>query len=226
MNILNESLTIYQIFKDIIIPSLGVLSTLTIGIFIALILKRRDEKAKIKSLLIDNYMEYLNKRTCFVEYESLYYSYEILKDIYINYKDYFEDHANRHHPLGLIKETRDTYEIKLESINQVDSAWTPYTYKFCFLLGVKTYNKKAEELENRIVKEIIDDNSRSIFVSDLKQIIRKDDVIVKNMNASNLHMIKHGIDLINEKIAKRYSEYQLKIFKPYDNLIANLIDKK
>lgn len=221
-----EPITTFQIFKDIVIPALGVISTITIGVVIAIILKKREEKSKIKSLLIDNYMEYLNKRTMFVEFESIFYTHDILKDIYINYRDYFDDHANRHLPMERVKINRDSIKQKLDEYNQKDANWSPFTFKFCFLLGTKKYKEKAQGLENVIVKQIIEEKSRQKFISDLKLKIKENEDIKKNMNALNLSMIENGLDLIKELIFRTYSNYQLTVFKPYDNLIADLIDDK
>ncbi len=79
MNYVTSSINTYNVIKEIIIPGLSVLSTMTIGIFIAIVLKRREENSKIKSLLIDSYLEYLNRRTKFVEFETYLYILHILK---------------------------------------------------------------------------------------------------------------------------------------------------
>ena len=221
-----EPITTYQIIKDVIIPGLGVLSTITIGVVIAVILKRREENSKIKSILIDNYMEYLNKRSKFVEYESLIYTHEILKDIYINYNNYFENHSNRHLPMEQVKNLRDSFRQQLDTYNHEEVNWSPYTYKFCFLLGTKTYKKEAQGLENEIVKHIVGETSRLKFISELKIKITENNEIKQNMNALNLSKITNGLDLIVRLITLLYNDYQLKNFKPYDNLIADLIDDK
>lgn len=226
MNETAESITMYQIIKDIIIPGLGVIATIVIGVVLTIILKKREETAKIKSLLIDSYMEYLNRRTKFSEYESLHYIHELLKDIYINYSSYFEDHSNSHLPKKEIEKIIDLFKRKIDGINIDDTNWTVYTFKFCFLLGTKTYNKKAQGLENIIVSEIIEKNSRSNFLSNLKLKVKSDILIKDNINKLNIHCINSGIEMIINFVTYEYTNYQQRIFKPYDNLIADLIDEK
>lgn len=75
---------------------MGVITTIVVGIIIAYLLKNKEEKAKIKTLLIDNYMLYLDKKMQFFEYELTSIKYQILKDMFINYGSYFERHANDH----------------------------------------------------------------------------------------------------------------------------------
>ena len=221
-----EVITTYQIIKEIIIPATGILTTMIIGIVIAVMLKRREEKAKIKSLLIDSYMEYLNKRGKFLEYESLHYIHDILTDIYSDYKNYFEDHANSHFPKEQILKTIEVFKRKLDTINMEETNWTVYTYRFCFLLSTKVYNKKAQGIENSIVSGIMQKESRMKFLSELKHEIKENVELRSKMNALNINTINSGIDTIVSSISSKYSNYQLKIFKPYDNLIADLIDKK
>lgn len=80
----------YDITKDIIIPLLSVVTTIVVGTIIAYLLKNKEEKAKIKSLLIDNYMLYLNKKVQFFDHELTSFKYQVFKDIIINYKWLFQ----------------------------------------------------------------------------------------------------------------------------------------
>lgn len=75
-----ENIGWFEIFKDIVIPSLSIAATVTIGIVIAIALKKREEKSKIKQLLIDNYMDYLTARTKNVMYETEAMIYEVLNE--------------------------------------------------------------------------------------------------------------------------------------------------
>lgn len=74
---MKEPVTWYGITKDVVIPLLSLLTTIILGTIIAVLLKRKEEKAKIKTLLIDNYMLYLNVKVKFFEYEMDTFIYEI-----------------------------------------------------------------------------------------------------------------------------------------------------
>lgn len=223
---ITDPVTTYSFIKDIGIPVLNLIATIIIGIVIAVMLKRREEKAKIKSLLIDNYMEYLGKRVKFTEQETMIWFHNLLKDMAINYDAYFGRHSNQHFAEEEIQQRRDLFREKLDGSDAESANWSPYTYKFCFLLGTKTYRKKAQHFENVIVKAVLDNNERAKFQAKLKEKVIASELIQKNMNAVNLSQIEHGLDLIEALVFTEYNNYQLKIFQPYDNRIADLIDAK
>src|SRR5690606_33566128 len=129
----------YEITKDLIIPLLGVISTLVIGIIIALIIKDKERKAKIKDILIDHYMDYLTVRTANVEYEINATIKEILLEIKLESDTYFNNNANWHLPIQIIKKRLDELEEKLRHVESVNTNWSIYTYRFAFLLGKKNY---------------------------------------------------------------------------------------
>lgn len=214
----------YNVTKDIIIPLLSVLTTIIVGTIIAYLLKTKEEKAKIKTLLIDNYMLYLNKKVNFFDYELTSFTYQIMKDVFINYSTYFKPHANDHLAKEKIAKLRDKLKQKLDTIKQEDTDWSPFTYKFAFLLGKKNYFKNALPLENVVTSKYLSDNSRKEFREGLKKKIIEDQQIVNGINSSNSNEIDDALDKIEHLITVSYSEFQFKIFNPYDNKIANLID--
>lgn len=214
----------YEISKDIIIPLMGVVSTIVIGVIIAVLLKRKEEKAKVKSLLIDNYMLYLNKKVNFFSHELDSFTYQVYKDIYINYADFFEQHANSHTSKEKICKRRDDLKAKLRDADQEAANWSPFTFKFAFLLGKKRYMKSAQSLENNIVNNYIADKPRKEFISKLKTLIKEDLEIAEGINSSNTHKMENSLDRVDHLIANAYNDFQLKIFMPYDNRIADLID--
>lgn len=214
----------YEILKDIIIPFLGVVSTIVIGVVIAVLLKRKEEKGKIKALLIENYMLYLNKKISFFSYELDNFIYQVYKDIYINYTDFFKLHANSHIPKEKITKRLDDLKIKLRDTDQEASNWSPFTFRFAFLLGKKQYMKEAQKLEDNIVNNYIADKPRKEFIASLKKIIKNDTEIAEGINSSNGNKMDDSLDKLEHLIAKAYSDFQLKIFRPYDNKIADLID--
>ena len=215
----------YEILKDIIIPLLGVVSTIVIGVVIAVLLKRKEEKAKVKSLLIDNYMLYLNKKVNFFSHELDSFTYRVYKDIYINYSDFFEPHANSHLSKEKISKRRDDLKAKLKDNDQEVSNWSPFTFRFAFLLGKKQYMKEAQRLEDDIVNNYMADKPRKEFVDNLKRLIKDDIEIVEGVNSSNAHKMENSLDRLEHLIATKYNDFQYKIFVPYDNKIADLIDQ-
>ena len=215
----------YEISKDIVIPLLGVVSTIVIGVVIAVLLKRKEEKAKVKSLLIDNYMLYLNKKVNFFSHELDSFTYRIYKDIYINYSDFFEPHANSHFAKEKISKRRDDLKVKLRDKDQEASNWSPFTFRFAFLLGKKQYMKEAQKLEDNIVNNYMADKPRNDFVDKLKKMIKEDAGIAEGVNSSNAHKMEDSLDRLEQLIATTYNNFQFKIFVPYDNKIADLIDE-
>ncbi len=218
-------ITWYEITKDIIIPLLGVITTIVVGIIIAYLLKNKEEKAKIKTLLIDNYMLYLDKKMQFFEYEITSIKYQILKDMFINYGSYFERHANDHFATEKVGKLRDSLKLKLDNINQNDTNWSPFTYRFAFLLGKKNYDKHVQFLEDIVFKNYFSDKARNQFLEQLKTKIISNKEISDKMNALNTNKIVDGLDDIEYLITTTYNNYQFEIFNPFDTRIANLIDK-
>ncbi len=225
MNNTENPITWYEITKDIIIPILSILATLIIGIIIALILKRREEKGKSKQLLIDTYMDYINRRINKYSYDCVAITYDMYIDIFINYADYFEDHANSHLATNLVKRRRENYLKKVEEYNYTDINWSFYSIKFSLLLGREKYNKEAKELERNINQEINSEQSQMNFLLKLKKEIKENERICENMNASNTNKVEYGLDMIEAYITKKYNNYQLDLFKPYDDKVADLINE-
>lgn len=215
----------YEISKDIVIPLLGVISTIVIGVVIAVLLKRKEEKAKVKALLIDNYMLYLNKKVKFFGHELDRFTYQVYKDIYIDYNDLFEPHANSHFPKEKISKRRDDLKARLRDNDQEASNWSPFTFRFAFLLGKAKYMKEAQKLEDNIVNNYMSDKPRNEFVNKLKKLIKEDTQISDGINSSNAHKMEDSLDKLEYLIATTYTDFQYKIFVPYENKIADLIDQ-
>ncbi|SEL42118.1 hypothetical protein SAMN04488505_102232 [Chitinophaga rupis] len=220
-----KDITWYEITKDLIIPFLGVITTIVIGTIIAYLLKSKEEKAKIKTLLIDNYMLYLDKKMQFFEYELTSFKYQIFKDIFINYEKYFEQQVNNHFAKEKVAKLRDTFKAKLDSTIQNDTNWSPFTYRFAFLLGKKNYDKHVQSLEDSVVQNYIREKARSEFLEQLKTKIAGNKEVVDKMNSLNTNKIVDALDDIEYLISITYNDYQFRIFNPFDTRIANLIDK-
>ena len=219
----NEPIGWYQITKDIIIPLLGVISTLTIGIIIANLLRKKEEKSKIKTMLIDHYMNYLEARTSNVIFEINYSSYEILQGILLNRTSYLNSPTwPLSHDLILAKAAE--YRTKSEESISQASDWTYYTYRFTFLLGKKTYFKKALPLEKEIEKNLLGDNSRKAFNNSLLEEIKGNEELIKGLNSNKKYDVECAITEIERLIAIRYNTLQFKFFNPYNEKIADLIN--
>ena len=139
-----KEITFYDIAKDVIIPLLGLVTTIVVGTIIAYLLKNKEAKAKVKPLLIDTYMVYLNKKSRFFEHELTVFKYQIFKDIVINFQDYFQPHANDPLVKEKIIKLRDKFKTQLDQSSDDDTNWSPFTYKFAFLLSKRRYSKHVQ----------------------------------------------------------------------------------
>lgn len=218
-------ITWYEITKDIVIPTLSIISTLIIGIIIAVILKKRDEKGKIKETLIETYMEYMNRRINKYSFETLVITYDLYVDMFINYNKYFSEHSNSHLATDLVKKRRDKFQIKIEEFDYKEINWTFFAYKFSFLLGRKKYNNEVKSLEKNINNQLNSEESKINFLVQLKEGIIENEMISENMNASNTNKIEYGLNMIESYVAKKYNNHQFNLFMPYDDKIADLINE-
>jgi len=215
----------YEITKDLIIPLLGVISTLVIGIIIALIIKDKERKAKIKDILIDHYMDYLTVRTANVEYEINATIKEILMEIKLESDTYFNNNANWHLPIQIIKKRLDELEEKLRHVESVNTNWSIYTYRFAFLLGKKNYFKEALPLENNITKELISTVKLASVKKKILAKIKEDSELINELNSSNTDKIARALNKIYGIVTTDYNQYQFSIFNPYNTKIAELINE-
>lgn len=213
----------YEISKDIIITFLGIISTLVIGIIIANLLRSKEEKSKIKGLLIDHYMNYLVARNKNIIIEIDFSTYEVLNVIVADYKSYLN---NQHWPVShdLILAKAAEYKVKAEKGQNEISEWALYTYRFSFLLGEKKYLKHTQLLENNIRDNMLQENSRGNFNITLLEKIKNDKEILKALNSSSVYDIKLGIHAIEEFVMNQYNVYQYKFFNPYNKKVADLIN--
>ncbi len=216
-------ITWYEISKDIIIPAISAISTLVIGIIIALIIKKRDERGKTKETLIDTYMEYMNRRITKYSFETLVITHDLYLDMSINYGKYFTEHSNSHLARDLIKKRREKFQNKIEEFDYKDVNWTFYAYKFSFLLGRKKYNNEVKSLEKNISIQLNSEESKISFLVQLKDGIIENKMVSENMNASDIDKIEYGLNMIESYVTKKYNNHQFNLFMPYDNKIADLV---
>ena len=207
--------------KDILIPGLTLLSTILLGTIIAFILKNREENHKRKSLLIDTYMNYLDARIKHSESHLIHLFINILNDFLIDQSKFIITDANWHLKIPVIKERllKEENNLYLSEDN-----WSFYTYKFCFLLGLKKYRKHLQMLEDDIAENLLDTVKNKIYYDNLVKLIFEDKIITEGLCSSNQNIVKISLDNIKLKIAENYVTYQKKYFQPYDNKVADLIN--
>lgn len=215
----------YEITKDIIIPLLGIISTLVIGIIIALIIKNKERKAKTKDILIDHYMDYLNVRTAAVEYEINDLIKKILLEIKLESDNYFKDNANWHLPIQIIKERLGELGERLKNLESINTNWSVYTYRFAFLLGKKSYFKDALPLEKNITSELISGLKLVSVRNNILDKIKKDSELMSELNSSNSVKIHGALNRIYRIVATDFNEYQFALFNPYNTKLAELINE-
>ncbi len=215
----------YEITKDIIIPLLGVISTLVIGIIIALIIKNKERKAKVKDILIDHYMDYLTVRTSAVEYEINSTIKEILLEIKLESDAYFKGNANWHLPIQIIKERLEELGERLKNFESINTNWSIYTYRFAFLLGKNSYFKDALPLENNITEELISSSKLVSIKNDILEKIKKDSELMNELNSSDSDKINRALNKIYGIVTADYNQYQFSLFNPYNTKLAELINE-
>lgn len=166
-------------FKEIIYPIVDLIIKITIGIIIAIYLHRRTNRDKIKELLINTYMEYLNKLESF--------SYLQINNYMINFYKKLKDWANKYLS---DKKVLSQFIKELDNILQKEQSkysddyfqekanFTPYTYKFCFLIGKKYYFKKILPSEKEMSKFLLDNNRSNQIAEE----VIKNEVIQKYLS--------------------------------------------
>jgi hypothetical protein len=164
-------------------------------------------------------MLYLNKKMQFFDYELTSFKYQILKDIFINYQYYFQRHASSPLATEHVGMLRDKLKEKLDATNPDDTNWSPFTYKFSFLLGKKKYFRNVLPLENDIVNNYLSDKAREDFLKRIKVKIVSDHTLLDGMGSSNTSKIVDALDKIELMIANIYTEFQYNIFNPFDTRV-------
>lgn len=212
----------FEIIKDIVIPSLSILATVTIGIIITIALKKREEKSKIKQLLIDNYMDYLAARTKNVNYETEAMCYEVLNEILIKKEEYLKS-SNWHIAFDIIQKRAEESKAKSQEYDNNENNWSYFTYRFTFLIGEQKYFKEALPFEKIIEQNMLQRDSRKKFKDRMMMKVIENQEILINLNTPNKFKIESGIHQIIETIVYDYNDYQFKNFNPYNVKIAKLI---
>ena len=215
-----------ECFNTNIYPIADLLIKIIIGIIVVIYLHRRTYRDKIKEKLIDSYIEYLDKYKNFTKYElyldrKIFYI-KLLEIIKANITDKSTQEA-----------ALQKINIELQNINtDYDDNWyetkadfTPYTYKFCFLIGARYYFKHIQPLENELTNYLLD-NSR--HERTINKIISKIECAkeITNLSISNIDEIISSIkESYSKEIITIHQKENMKHFNKYSNKIADKIDK-
>lgn len=213
-------------FKEIIYPILDLIIKITIGIIIAIYLHRRTNRDKIKELLINTYMEYLNKLESF--------SYLQINNYMINFYKKLKNWANKYLS---DKKVLSQFIKELDNILQKEQSkysddyfqekanFTPYTYKFCFLIGKKYYFKKILPSEKEMSKFLLDNNRSNQIAEE----VIKNEVIQKylsQIDQANMDEILLNIkNEVTKQISQKHVEDNKRFMNSYSVKLAEAIDK-
>jgi hypothetical protein len=220
-----EPLTWYKITKDIIIPLLSILTTVTIGIIIAIILKRREEIKDKKKLLTESYMEYLTSYS-----ESLVKGchsifYEIFKEILFNYENYLESKSNKHVIVDKIKIRMDKYLIEHTQMKLGPTNLILLILRMTLLLEKDKYVKEMFNLIGSNYAKYNSPEDRKGLVNSILDQIKNDSEIKKKMNSDELLDIEFGLDLIERLANDVHDKKHWETFSPITVKLSERIYK-
>lgn len=220
-----QAINWFEIITKIIIPTLSIISTLTIGVIIATALKRKEERSKIKQLLIDNYMDYLSAKNIDTNNHINFVAYEVVNEILINPHLYITK-AISDENFDIIKAKAIEFRQKVDDSNDNNSYhWSLFMHRFAFLLGKKLYNKEVVELKNNIDKYILGKNIIDNFIATTLNEVALNKTILKNLNSNETFEIEMAIYHIQRLIQGNYIDYERKYIEEYNATIADLIYK-
>lgn len=220
-----EKIGWFEIVKDIVIPFLGIISTLIIGIVIANILRKKEERTKKKEMLIDSYMQYLEARNISIDFEISYVRYEVLNNIIIDSNIFFKGNANSHIAYKIIRGRLDELKEEVKSLQSKSNEWSLYTFKFSFLLNKKKYLENVKVFEDRILKNLLSEDSLKTLITNLTNAIKLDQGLLEQLNSLNTYKIELAIHKIENIVSRQTNERQRKYFEPYNQKIEDLINE-
>jgi hypothetical protein len=223
---MNTSMEWFEITTKVIIPLLGIISTTTIGIVIAIMLKRREERGRIKNLLIDNYLSFASSMKSYYAYAPLICAYRIFKDITLNYASYLDPGRANGVQMDLLNRKKDELNAKREEMESDVFNWGLYTMKFGFLLGVRNLEKKLDQAGGSRLDADFDEASRTDFINHVKPLIRNNVQILDHMNSGDLIRIQQGIEFISDLVTKEYyNKFKFENLYRFNKVISEMIEK-
>ena len=213
-------------FKDIIYPISDLTIKILIGIVIVVYLHRRSYQDKIKETLIHTYMEFLGK----IENFSYYQINEYETKFYEKLKDWAKHNLSNKEILSKFSKELETIFQQKQSLYsddyfQKNANISPYTYKYCFLIGKKYYFKKSLTLENKMAQFLLN-NERSTQIADVIIKSRPVQALLSDLNIENILEILSNIKKESVKqIIQKHQEDNLKFLNPYGTKVAEAIDR-
>ncbi len=213
----------YEIWKDIVLPAANLAATVGIGVFIAVILKNKEHKAKKKELLIDSYMDYLGVWTKNYGEDMNSSTYQILKELKLSYALYFSTHPAQNLFNSLIEVRIAKLKKQIDEKHGTDH-WSPFTYKFAFLLGKKVYDKHLQKLEDKIAHNYTSSTGINNVKLDVLSEISIDPIILEDINSTDASKIENALDQVEHKSVLHFNNFLSGLFNSYNTTLANLIN--
>ena len=134
-------------------------------------------------------MDYLTARTKDVIYETEAMCYEVLNGILIKQTEYLNN-SHCHIAFDLIQKSAEESKVKAQSLENNESNWSYFTYRFTFLIGEKKYFKEALPLEKIIEKNMLARDSRKKFKESIIEKIKQNEEIITNLNTPDKFKIQ------------------------------------
>jgi hypothetical protein len=220
-----EAITWYTITRDIIIPLLGILTTITIGVVIAIILKRREEKTNKKQLLVDNFMDYFTTWTNNNIKDIQSATHEVFKEIFNNYGNYFEPHAHQQLFLEKIWTRMDKYSNEYSQAFIRDMYMPLFAIRFTFLIEKEKYVKEMMTLSNDVVRKYYSPEAKKNRVDSILDQVKRNTAILDIINKGNPADYDQALDLTEKLVEEIIQKQQFEICMPYNAKIVELIYK-
>ncbi len=213
----------FAIWKDIIIPTAGVVATLIVGIYIAIILKNREQKEQRKLLLIDTFWLFLEKKSNFTAYYIDSYVYNIFEMIDTSYSKFFNVDASEV-VKDKIRARMKILNSRIETTKDQDMNCFHVTNKFGLLLGKEIYEKEAQVKLDKLGNDFKDKKVIDHFIKQLKDKITENEKLKTDINSGKEEAIDHAISSIEKIIEIEYLSFQQNMFLPYETVIEHLVD--
>ncbi len=136
---------------EIVLPCTEIIVTLIVGIIVASSLKKREERSKIKSTLIDDYIAFL--KVILDLYKEFLRSNE--SNIYKKLAECYVINEDNKSSLTKLSEALNNNVPKESPIEN----WFYYTHRFTLLLGIKNYHKHLQNLEDKVMDELLNSDA-------------------------------------------------------------------
>jgi hypothetical protein len=197
-----------NIITDIIIPVANILVTILIGGFLFYYINRRENKDKIKELLIDTFMEYLTEYISFQNY--LYEIY--LKRTITKLLQMEAFHINQVTKDALLAEAEKIQKNNITDWAKDHQTYAPLFMKLLLLMGIKKSEKKIEEklLKYKPLESIFATDEETMR-KNVQAIIDKIPNNFKSTENDDVNQCEEIKKLISQNIYLQVIDYQMKL---------------